>query len=551
LYKGGKDMDKNPLIRKCLAVGIILLFVRTGILPTIAQDTGKTSLSTSTGKNQCFDTTSVPLPPPAGWIKTFGGTGYDDGYSVQQTTDGGYIITGFTESFGAGGRDVWLIKTNSNGDMVWNRTFGGRGDDWGYSVQQTIDGGYIITGYTDDAYLSDECEVWLIRADSNGNKVWDKTFGSTERVEGYSVQQTTDGGYIIAGTTYSGGIWLIKTDSNGEMMWNRTFTTVGWGGQSVQQTTDGGYIIIGETWSSDTGGEVWLIKTNDNGEMVWDRTFGGRGDDWGYSVQQTTDGGYIITGETWSFGGDVPNVWLIKTNGNGDEVWNKTYGGTKSDCGFSVRQTSDGGYIITGLTLSFGVGGDVWLIKTDGNGNKVWDKTFGGTEADWGKSVQQTTDGGYIIAGYTLLFHASYYDVLLIKTDKNGDINYPPNTPTITGKTNGTIITPYNYTIQTTDPDQDDVKYYIDWGDNTTTITGFNESGEEIIVSYTWNTKGTYNIQVKAIDINYAESDWATLTVTMPCSYKPIPQFLELLFQRFPHAFPRLRHLLEWESMKL
>jgi hypothetical protein len=137
-------------------------------------------------------------------------------------------------------------------------------------------------------------------------------------------------------------------------------------------------------------------------------------------------------------------------------------------------------------------------------------------------------------------------DLCLIKTDKNGFVTNPPNTPTVTGETNGSTLLTYDYTIQTTDPDQDDVRYYIDWGDNTTTITGLNESGVEIIVSHSWDTKRTYKITIKAIDENYAESDWATLTVTMPCSHnRPIPQFFALLFQRFPNAFPILRHLLE------
>jgi hypothetical protein len=202
------------------------------------------------------------------------------------------------------------------------------------------------------------------------SKRWMKTFGGTSDDGGCSVQQTTDGGYVITGWT-GGDIWLIKTDSNGNEIWDKTFgEKYAECGFSVQQTTDGGYIIIAYTGSSYSGSytDVWLIKTDSNGNEIWDKTIGGTSNDWGFSVQQTTNGGYIITGGTLSYGAGNWDVWLIKTDFNGNEIWNKTFGGTHYDFGNSVQQTSDGGYIITGSTISYGAGGgndDVWLIKTD------------------------------------------------------------------------------------------------------------------------------------------------------------------------------------------
>ena len=368
---------------------------------------------------------------------TFGGTDDDGGYSVQQTTDGGYIVTGYTESFGNGDEDVYLIKTDGNGIELWSKTFGGTDDEKGRSVQQTTDGGYIICGGT-KSFGNGNIDVYLIKTDGNGIEQWSKTFGGTNYDWGLSVQQTTDGGYITIAHTESfgnggGDAYLIKTDGNGNEEWTKTFGGIYEdGGNSVQQTTDGGYIITGETESFGNGGgnDVYLIKTDGNGNEEWTKTFGGTDDDEGYSVQQTTDGGYIICGGKYPIGNE--DAYLIKTDGSGNEEWIKTFGGTNDDYAHSVQQTTDGGYIINGYTSSFGNGNtDVYLIKTDGNGIEQWSKTFGGTGYDEGRrSVQQTTDGGYILIGGTESFGNGDEDVYLIKTDGNGNITSTFNIPT-------------------------------------------------------------------------------------------------------------------------
>ncbi len=366
------------------------------------------------------------------WSRTLGGKGDEFVTSVQQTSDDGYIMVGITSSYGVGGRDLWMIKTDAKGYKQWDRTFGGSWDDGGISVRQTRDGGYIATGATGSFGPS---VVWLIKTDAKGYKQWDKTLDSKGEVigqmsTGSSVLQTNDGGYIVAGDSSKECVLLIKTDAQGNKQWEKIFGGLAIDGKNVNantrilQTSDGGYIIDSYTSSGGAGGmDIWLIKTNATGNEVWSKTFGGKGDDFGTTIQQTTDGGYIIDSYTSSGGAGGMDIWLIKTNATGNEVWSKTFGGKGDDFGTTIQQTTDGGYILTGHTSSYGAGGmDLWMIKTDAAGNEVWSKTFGGKGDDFGTTVQQTSDGGYIMTGRTSSYGAGGMDLWMIKTDANGNV---------------------------------------------------------------------------------------------------------------------------------
>ena len=268
--------------------------------------------------------------------------------------DGGYILAGYTESYGVGEADFWLVKTDSEGNKEWDRTFGGTDDDEADSVRQTTDGGYILAGYT-ESYGVGEADFWLVKTDSEGNKEWDRTFGRTN-YENF-VKQTSDGGYILAGYD----CWLVKTDSEGAKQWGQTFNRGT--ARSVQQTTDGGYI------PRSTGSCFQLMKTDSEGDKEWDRTFSKTGYDIAYSVKQTSDGGYILTGIIGCYDvGEQPlDFWLVKTDSEGNKQWDRTFGGTSYDIAQSVQQTTDGGYILAGGTGSYGAGGeDFWLIKVGG-----------------------------------------------------------------------------------------------------------------------------------------------------------------------------------------
>ena len=363
------------------------------------------------------------------WWRNYGGIGDDGGESVQPTSDGGYVIAGWTWSFGAGDGDFYLVKTNARGDTLWTRTYGGTGYDLGYSVQQTTDGGYVIAGYA-RSFGAGNGDVYLIKTNGSGDSLWTRTYGGTSEDRARSVQQTADGGYIVAGHTYSFGagsydVYLIRTNAQGDTLWTRTYggTSVDQG-YSVQQTADGGYVIAGYTFSYGAGNaDVYLVKTDASGDTLWTRTYGGASYDYVRSVQPTTDGGYIIAGNTESYGVGSRDVYLVKTDASGDTLWTRTCGGSSRDDGQSVQPTTDGGLIIAGHTESFGTGGsDVYLIKMNAQGDTLWARTYGDTNDDYGNSVQPTTDGGYIIAGYTESFGADSIDVCLIKTDSLGNV---------------------------------------------------------------------------------------------------------------------------------
>jgi parallel beta-helix repeat protein len=304
------------------------------------------------------------------WNETYGGTGDEVACSLVQTGDGGYALAGYTNSSGAGSNDFWLVKTDSSGAMMWNKTYGGTGNDYALSLVRTSDGGYALAGYTYS--FGAGCRFWLVKTDSSGVMMWNKTYAGPSSSAAQSVVQTSDGGYALAGF--------------------------------FDFAYEGGYF------------DFALVKTYPNGTVQWTKTYGGASFDVAQSVIQTGDGGYALAGYTNSYGAGIYDFWLVKTDGSGNYLWNRTYGGTAYDQAWSVVQTGDGGYALAGYTNSSGAGSnDFWLVKTDSSGAMMWNKTYGGTSYDVAYSVVQTSDGGYALAGYTKSFGAGGYDFWLIK----------------------------------------------------------------------------------------------------------------------------------------
>jgi len=382
----------------------------------------------SVGLAACGDINTPNLgSSEVGWQRLYGGTETDIGNSIQQTADGGYIIAGETESYGDSDRDFYLIKTDAVGTTTWTKSIGGVDDDRALCVRQTSDGGYIVTGIL-RSFSAGGTDVWLWKVDSDGNMSFIEDFGGIGNEVGSSVRQTADGGYIIAGNTTTSSadadIWLIKTDSGGDEEWSKRYSGVGSDyGDSVQQLSGVGYIITGGSHNGSGSCDIILIKTDASGNPTSNKMFGGTGFDRGKSVQELSEGGFILVGETTSYGAGGSDIWLIKTDSNLNEIWSKTFGGSGDEYGESVLQTSDGGFIIAGSTTSYGAGGsDVWLVKTDSGGNETWSKTFGDAEDDAGNAVIETSEGGFAITGRIKSVEYGTSDIFLIVTNENGDI---------------------------------------------------------------------------------------------------------------------------------
>jgi hypothetical protein len=393
---------------------------------------------------------SVFAQPSIEWQKSLGGTAHEEANSILQISDGGFIVAGFASSSDGdvtgyhGNEDFWVVKLDSSGFFLWQNSLGGSFDDDAYDIRATTDGGYIMAGYS----YSDSSDVtgnhgnadyWVVKLDSAGNMLWQKCLGGTDDDYAKSILQTSAGEFVVTGYSYSNDgdvtghhgtnsyfdYWVVKLDSAGTLQWQTSL-----GGTSydevyaIQQTSDGGYVLAGMTCSNDGdmtghhgGRDYWIVKLDSAGILQWQRSLGGTHDDEAHSIQQTTDGGYIVAGLSYSQDGDVTghhgtvlysDFWIVKTDSAGNIQWQRSFGGTGDDDAQSIRQTPDGGYITVGLSFSndgnvTGNHGlyDDWIVRMDSVGNLQWQLSLGGTGDDRAFSVQLTSDGGLVIAGYS------------------------------------------------------------------------------------------------------------------------------------------------------
>lgn len=374
------------------------------------------------------------------WSQTYGGDDMDACTDMVETADGGFVLFGFAQSFG---NVAWLVKTDVYGNMEWNKTIG-----YAVSFIQTLDGGfafagtnassvdgYIPVGSLPEGFWS---YIWLAKTDEHANIQWNHTYnGETGYFHGSSLVQTTDGGYALAGASFSyfgdyDDLLLIKTDSFGNLEWSKSY-----GGSEEEsdpyglvQTSDGGFAVAAKTYSYGEGYvDVWLVKTDEAGNMEWSKTYGGARMDYPTSLIQLLDGSFVLAGCADSFGVGGYDFWLIKTDDYGNVEWNQTYGTENQDTNPSLVQTSDGGFALAGYTWTDPLA-DFLLVRTDVHGNMLWNQTYSGGAVLGLPSLIQTVDGGFALSGGKGSFATGDYDFWLIKTDAQG---IPENNLTLFG----------------------------------------------------------------------------------------------------------------------
>lgn len=377
--------------------------------------------------------------------KTFGTINYEEIWGLDITSDNGFILAGYTNFDNA-----YILKLNSNGDTIWTKNIDAGGMDLLYSVQQTEDDGFVFGGRT-SGFGAGGQDMFLIKTDSNGDNQWTRAIGGTADETVNSIIQTADGGFIIAGNTYSFGaglndFYIVKTNSSGSILWAKSIGGTGNdNAYSITTTVDSAYVAVGLTTSAGAGDrDILAVKLDKNGNIVWTKTYGGTGDDRANSIQQTIDGGFVISGVTNSFGAGSYDFNLIKIDASGNLSWEKTFGGTGDEWAYSIQPTTGSGFILAGYSTSFGQGGsDYYLVKTNSVGDTIWTRTFGGAMAEIGTFAKQTSDNGYAVIGYGQSFAVGSYDFHFVKTDSNGNgICNQNSTNTVVNNPTSTVTTP-------------------------------------------------------------------------------------------------------------
>jgi hypothetical protein len=369
--------------------------------------------------------TGTALAQDTLWTRVYGGPANDYLHPVRQTDDGGYLLAGATESQGAGDWDVYLVRTDESGDTLWTRTYGGSTRDIGSSLAPVSSGGFILAGETTSFGAGDH-DVYLLRIDGHGDTLWTRTIGGANYERGSRVIQATDGRLVVCGRTSSFGagdfdIYLAFVNANGDTTGTHAYghgqTEIGF---AIVEAPDGGFTMAGVTNSIGAGSyDFYLVKTDEQGDVEWERTYGGLGSEWCHDAICTADGGYLIVGATDSWGSGSSDMYLVKTDALGDTVWTRAHGGPVFDGANSVQQTPDGGYIVAGFSGDWTAEwGDLYVVRTDSLGDVLWTETYSrGTlyNLETSGEIRPTADGHYIMAGQCETNGSGVHDAWILK----------------------------------------------------------------------------------------------------------------------------------------
>ena len=455
--------------------------------------------------------TGRQTPPPIEWTKTFGSPKIDYGYCVRQTADRGFIITGAysRNAYSPWCGYIYLVKTDPNGNMIWNKTSGiTNNENVGKSVQPTTDGGYIVAGYTGYTYHIDG---YLEKTDSEGSVVWSHTYGNFDYYDAFTDVLPTGDGYLMCGCTGSygaggGDMWLVRVDLNGVELWNKTFGGPKFdGANSIYWTQDCCFLLCGTTQSYDTNGDAWVVKVDYDGNELWNNIYGGSGSDEAYDIQEIGIGDGVlaigIVGTTSSYGAGNGDIWFIFADADyGWEEMNLTFGAGQYDVGYSFQQTSDRGFFITGqYTNPATQNPDLYVIKLTNGGYLDWQQIVDNNgKEDVGNYGIETSDGGYIVTGNTGVYQLESTDVWLVKFQGSND---PPNEPSDPFPANNSVDQDLNVNLSWTggDPNDDPVVYDVFFGNIATppliaeniTQTSYNPGPLVYNTTYYWKIRAT------------------------------------------------------------
>ncbi|MDQ3046938.1 MAG: T9SS type A sorting domain-containing protein [Bacteroidota bacterium] len=343
---------------------------------------------------------------------------------VISTNDGGYILAGMTENYILGDTNLHFIKTNNLGDTTWTATYGGGLPDYPNSILQDSDGNYMVAAYT-KSFGAGGTDSYILKLNGSGDTIWTKTFGGSGEDEAKEIIASGDGNFIVVGRTNSisgtsQDMYLMKIDPSGNMIWTKTYGGPQFeSGNSVKICLDGGYILGGQTLSYGSGmGDHWLLRTNSSGDSLWSKTFGGTAFDETKYVLANPDGTFTLCGNSY-ISGDA-DIQAIKTDASGNVIWDKMYGGTDKDVSKTIEPTSDGGYILSSISRSFGwINPDMWLLKINGSGDTVWTKNYGSFDHEHAYCAKQTADDGFIAVGHSKSYGPNM-KIMFIKLNQYG-----------------------------------------------------------------------------------------------------------------------------------